>query len=82
MRFFAFHDAERITNGRIQATNNRRGVLTRVANGFVNSDNFAAKELEPGQRGIVASDDSTRLNTHRPGCGCCHASPPRLPGGT
>jgi transposase len=42
---FAFHDAGRITNGRIEGTNNRLGVLKRVAYGFVNTDNFAARAL-------------------------------------
>ena len=42
---FAFHDTGRITNGRIEGTNNRLGVLKRVAYGFVNTDNFAARAL-------------------------------------
>jgi transposase len=42
---FAFHDTKRVTNGRIEGTNNRLGVLKRVAFGFVNSDNFAARAL-------------------------------------
>jgi transposase len=42
---FAFHDTGRVTNGRIEGTNNRLGVLKRVAYGFVNTDNFAARAL-------------------------------------
>ena len=42
---FAFHDAGRVTNGRIEGTNNRLGVLKRVAYGFVNVSNFAARAL-------------------------------------
>ncbi|MFP5331959.1 MAG: ISL3 family transposase [Acidimicrobiia bacterium] len=42
---FAFHDTGRITNGRIEGTNNRLGVLKRVAYGFVNVSNFAARAL-------------------------------------
>ena len=42
---FAFHDTDRITNGRIEGTNNKLGVLKRVAYGFVNTTNFAARAL-------------------------------------
>jgi hypothetical protein len=42
---FAFHDADRITNGRIEGTNNKLGVLKRAAYGFVNVTNFAARAL-------------------------------------
>jgi transposase len=42
---FAFHDTGRVTNGRIEGTNNRLGVLKRVAYGFVNVTNFAARAL-------------------------------------
>lgn len=42
---FAFHDTNRITNGRIEGTNNKLGVLKRVAYGFVNVHNFAARAL-------------------------------------
>ena len=42
---FAFHDTDRVTNGRIEGTNNRLGVLKRVAYGFVNVNNFAARAL-------------------------------------
>jgi transposase len=50
---FAFHDTGRITNGRIEGTNNRLGVLKRVAYGFVNVSNFAARALlaTPGMLG-------------------------------
>src|SRR5690606_5265006 len=42
---FACHDTDRITNGRIEGTNNRLGVLKRVAYGFLNVSNFAARAL-------------------------------------
>lgn len=42
---FAFHEADRITNGRIEGSNNKLGVLKRVAYGFVNVTNFAARAL-------------------------------------
>ena len=42
---FAFHDTNRVTNGRIEGTNNKLGVLKRIAYGFVNSDNFAARAI-------------------------------------
>lgn len=42
---FAFHDTDRATNGRIEGTNNKLGVLKRVAYGFVNVTNFAARAL-------------------------------------
>jgi transposase len=42
---FSFHDTGRVTNGRIEGTNNRLGVLKRVACGFVNVINFAARAL-------------------------------------
>jgi transposase len=42
---FAFHDTDRVTNGRIEGTNNKLGVLKRVAYGFVNVTNFAARAL-------------------------------------
>ncbi len=42
---FAFHDTDLVTNGRIEGTNNKLGVLKRIACGFVNSDNFAARAL-------------------------------------
>ena len=42
---FAFHDTDRITNGRIEGTNNRLGVLKRVAYRFLNVSNFAARAL-------------------------------------
>jgi transposase len=42
---FAFHDADRITNGRIEGTNNKLGVLKRIAYGFTNTANFAARAL-------------------------------------
>jgi transposase len=41
----AFHESGRVTNGRIEGTNNRLGVLKRVAYGFVNVTNFAARAL-------------------------------------
>jgi len=42
---FAFHDTNRITNGRIEGSNNKLGVLKRIAYGFVNMSNFAARAL-------------------------------------
>lgn len=42
---FAFHDTDRASNGRIEGTNNKLGVLKRVAYGFVNVTNFAARAL-------------------------------------
>ena len=42
---FAFHTCNRISNGRIEGTNNKLGVLKRVAYGFVNVNNFAARAL-------------------------------------
>ena len=42
---FAFHDTDRATNGRIEGTNNKLGVLKRIAYGFVNTANFAARAL-------------------------------------
>lgn len=47
---FAFHATDRVSNGRIEGTNNKIGVLKRVAYGFVNADNLAARAilLTPG----------------------------------
>ena len=42
---FAFHRTGRPTNGRLEGTNNKLGVLKRMAYGFVNADNFAARGL-------------------------------------
>ena len=42
---FAFHACDRATNGRIEGTNNLLQVLRRVAHGFTNTDNFAARGL-------------------------------------
>jgi transposase len=42
---FAFHDTDRATNGRIEGTNNKIGVLKRVAYGFTNVHNLAARAL-------------------------------------
>jgi transposase len=42
---FAFHDTDRVTNGRIEGTNNKIGVLKRVAYGFTNVTNLAARAL-------------------------------------
>ncbi|MDQ3661081.1 MAG: ISL3 family transposase [Actinomycetota bacterium] len=41
----AFHRCGRVTNGRLEGTNNKLGVLKRIAYGFVNADNFAARAL-------------------------------------
>lgn len=42
---FAFHRASRISNGRMEGTNNKLGVLKRMGYGFTNADNFAARGL-------------------------------------
>ncbi len=42
---FAFHHTHRITNGRLEGTNAKLGVLKRVAYGFVNHRNFGARAL-------------------------------------
>jgi transposase len=44
-QIFAFHTCNRISNGRIEGTNNKLGVLKRIAYGFVNNDNFGARAL-------------------------------------
>jgi ATPase subunit of ABC transporter with duplicated ATPase domains len=41
----AFHRCNRVTNGRLEGANNKLGVLKRIAYGFVNPDNFAARAL-------------------------------------
>jgi transposase len=43
----AFHDhgVDRISNGRLEGTNNKLQVLRRVAHGFVNRSNFEARGL-------------------------------------
>jgi transposase len=41
----AFHRCGRVTNGRLEGQNNKLGVLKRIAYGFVNADNFAARAL-------------------------------------
>jgi transposase len=41
----AFHRCGRPTNGRLEGQNNKLGVLKRIAYGFVNADNFAARAL-------------------------------------
>ena len=42
---FAYHNADRITNGRLEGTNAKLGVLKRIAYGFVSADNFAHRAL-------------------------------------
>jgi transposase len=42
---FAFHKTGRISNGRLEGTNNKLGVLKRMAFGFVNASNFEARGL-------------------------------------
>ena len=42
---FAFHRVGRASNGRMEGTNNKLGVLKRMAYGFTNADNFAARGL-------------------------------------
>jgi hypothetical protein len=39
------HDTDRISNGRIEGTNNKIGVLKRVAYRLVNADNLAARGI-------------------------------------
>lgn len=41
----AFHRCNRITNGRLEGINNKLGVLKRIAYGFVNANNFAARAV-------------------------------------
>lgn len=41
----AFHREGGISNGRLEGTNNKVGVLKRIAYGFVNVDNFGARAL-------------------------------------
>ncbi len=42
---FAFHQTGRLTNGRIEGTNNKLGVLKRIAYGFTNAGNFGHRAL-------------------------------------
>ena len=42
---FAFHRSGRITNGRLEGTNAKLGVLKRMAYGFVNASNLEARGL-------------------------------------
>ena len=42
---FAFHDTDRVTNGPLEGTNNKLGVLKRIAYGFTNAGNFAHRAL-------------------------------------
>lgn len=42
---FAFHDTDRLTNGRLEGTNNKLGVLKRIGYGFVNHHNFGDRAL-------------------------------------
>lgn len=44
-QILAWHDTGRPSNGRIEGTNNLLQVLRRVAHGFTNADNFAARGL-------------------------------------
>jgi len=44
-QILAWHDTGRPSNGRIEGTNNLLQVLRRVAHGFTNPDNFAARGL-------------------------------------
>ena len=41
----AYHERGPVSNGRLEGTNNKLGVLKRMAYGFVNADNFAARGL-------------------------------------
>ncbi len=42
---FNFHRAGRWSNGRIEGTNNKLGVLKRMAYGFINAENFEARGI-------------------------------------
>ncbi|MGH9054013.1 MAG: ISL3 family transposase [Acidimicrobiia bacterium] len=42
---FAFHDADRVTNGLLEGTNAKLGVLKRIGYGFVSATNFAHRAL-------------------------------------
>ena len=42
---FAFHDTDRLTNGRLEGTNAKLGVLKRIAYGFVSATNFGHRAL-------------------------------------
>lgn len=42
---FNFHNTGRASNGRLEGTNNKLGVLKRIAYGFTNADNFAHRAL-------------------------------------
>jgi len=42
---FAFHDTDRATNGRLEGTNNKLGVLKRIGYGFVSPTNFSHRAL-------------------------------------
>ena len=42
---FNFHKAGRWSNGKMEGTNNKLGVLKRMAYGFVNADNFEARGI-------------------------------------
>ena len=41
----AFHRCGRVSNGRLEGQMNKLGMLKRIAYGFVNADNFAARAL-------------------------------------
>lgn len=42
---FAFHDTQRATNGRLEGTNAKLGVLKRIGYGFVSATNFGHRAL-------------------------------------
>ena len=42
---FAFHDTDRATNGRLEGTNNKLGLLKRIGYGFINATNFGHRAL-------------------------------------
>ncbi|MBA3361717.1 MAG: transposase [Acidimicrobiia bacterium] len=72
---FAFHDTDRATNGRIEGSNNKLGVLKRVAYGFVNVTNFAARAPPPHPRhgNITMTENRSQPNsTRRTGFLCMH----------
>jgi transposase len=41
----AFHDADRVTNGPLEGTNNKLGVLKGIAFGFTNAVHFGHRAL-------------------------------------
>jgi hypothetical protein len=69
---FAFHKAGRISNGRLEGTNNKLGVLKRMAFGFVNTSNFEASRrlrarvVKPHDLDEAAVAGRPRVGRHQP----------------